>query len=86
MPTVVARQALTNTPFARLQIQPRAIRSYYYAGVVGDDTRIDDVKPRLHTLGFHPRGFKKGRYSFAKNSSPELQLEADLLWRPPRRS
>jgi hypothetical protein len=59
IPGAKANTALTNTENSPLEVQPHAIRSYYYTNVVGDEQKLLAVRRALWELGFHPEVFKK---------------------------
>ena len=58
-------------------LQVRAIRATYYTSVQGDDERLQDVRQRLWSLGFHPEVFKKAKGERAKGV--DITLSRDML-------
>jgi len=69
---------LTNAENVKLQVQPHAIRSFYYTSVVGDDNRLQEVRHQLWGLGFNPRVFKKSRKE-EKAKGVDIALATDFL-------
>ena len=57
-PTEEFTNANDNVPS---QVQPHAIRAYYYTSATGDERKLTEIREALWTLGFHPEVFKKGR-------------------------
>jgi NYN domain len=78
MPGVKPTVALTNTQDEPLQVQPNAIRSYYYTSVTGDEPRVLSVRQALWSLGFHPEVFKKLKNS-EKAKGVDIALTKDFL-------
>jgi uncharacterized LabA/DUF88 family protein len=63
-------------------VQPRiqldAVRAHYYCTVKGDDARIELVREKLWSLGFHPEVFKKTRQD-QKAKGVDIALCRDML-------
>ena len=60
----------------RRQITTYATRGYYYASVVGDDTRVQSTEQALWKIGFTPRVFKKDSRS-AKTKGVDIALATE---------
>jgi uncharacterized LabA/DUF88 family protein len=78
IPGAKANTALTNTGNPPLEIQPYAIRSYYYTSVVGDEPKRSAVRRALWELGFHPEVFKKTKQD-QKAKGVDIALAKDFL-------
>lgn len=71
-------QAITNTETAPLQVQPHAIRAFYYTSLVGDDAKLRQVREALHERGFAPQVFKKADKN-KKSKGVDIALATDFL-------
>ncbi len=60
------------------QLQPRAIRSYYYTSVAGDPDRLNAVRDSIHHLAFNPVVFKKNAQE-EKAKGVDIALTKDML-------
>ena len=69
---------VTNTESAPLQVQPHAIRAFYYTSLVGDDNKMRQVRKALHEMGFAPQVFKKADKN-KKSKGVDIALATDLL-------
>jgi|SRR5215472_2124427 len=58
--------------------QPRALRSYYYTGVAGDEGRLTGVRNSLRRLGFDPQVFKKVNQE-KHTKAVDISLATELL-------
>lgn len=70
--------AVTNTESAPLQVQLHAIRAFYYTSLVGDDSKLRQVREALHEMGFAPQVFKKTDRN-KKSKGVDIALATDLL-------
>jgi len=70
--------ALTNTDSVPLEVQPHAIRAFYYTSVVGDDAKLHRVREALHEMGFAPQVFKKTDKN-KKSKGVDIALATDML-------
>ncbi len=59
-------------------VELSAIRASYYTSVYGDERKIDAIKERLWSLGFHPEVFKKFKKE-EKAKGVDIALTKDLL-------
>jgi hypothetical protein len=69
---------VTNTESAPLQVQPHAIRAFYYTSLVGDDNKMRQVRKSLHEIGFAPQVFKKADKN-KKSKGVDIALATDFL-------
>ena len=60
------------------EIQQTAIRSSYYASVVGDVQTVEDTEQKLWDLGFTPNVYKKARKD-QKAKGIDVALTKDML-------
>lgn len=78
MPGIKASAALTNKEnSSHLQVQPHAVRAYYYTSLVGNDQTVLEVRRALWKLGFHAEVFKNQKGRPAKGV--DLALAKDFL-------
>ncbi len=68
----------TYAPTTRIQLQPSAIRSYYYTSLTGDEDRMAEVRRSLWALGFNPRVYKK-KIASQKAKGVDIALTIDML-------
>jgi uncharacterized LabA/DUF88 family protein len=61
-----------------IDLQPHAIRAYYYTSVVGDTDKQNEVKDALQHLGFNPVVYKKNAQS-DKAKGVDIALTKDVL-------
>lgn len=69
-----------NPGFANMEyeLQPRAIRAYYYTSVQGDDQKLREVREALWKLGFQPEVFKK-MSGERRSKGVDISLAKDVL-------
>jgi hypothetical protein len=79
-PGVPARRALTaNVLWAPAhELAPNATRAYYYTSVVGGSEVTDELRARIHRVGFDPRVFKRNRKS-KRSKAVDISLTVDML-------
>jgi len=61
-----------------VQLEPEALRAYYYTSLVGDTARLESAHDRLWDLGFHPVVFKKAKQD-QKAKGVDIALAKDML-------
>jgi uncharacterized LabA/DUF88 family protein len=61
-----------------LEIQPDALRSYYYTSVTGSEETLESVSTTLWNIGFTPRVFKKAKKE-QKSKGVDIALCTDML-------
>jgi uncharacterized LabA/DUF88 family protein len=74
-PNIRATQQIS---MGHLQLQPQAIRAFYYTSAIGDEPKLKDIRERLWNLGFSPEVSKKERGD-EKAKGVDIALSKDLL-------
>lgn len=59
-------------------LEPRAIRAYFYTTVVGDSDLVLSTRERIRRVGFEPRVFKKDQKA-RRTKSVDITMAVDAL-------
>jgi uncharacterized LabA/DUF88 family protein len=63
---------------APLNLQPCAVRSYYYTSAAGDENRLATIREALWSLGFQPEVFKRDPQT-RRSKGVDIALAKDFL-------